>query len=136
MKLIKHDAFFSDPWTDLDRFLETTLPELANWNSLRFNNFGRSIPLDVYETEGERVIRLELPGFKRKEIELELENSVLTVTAERKDKKSDSKVHMNRSISIGDDVDTEKVNAELSNGILEIHMPKQEQAKPRQITIK
>jgi HSP20 family protein len=135
MKLIKHDAFSSDPWTDLDRFLETTLPELATWNSFRSVNSNRAIPLDVHETDSERIVRLELPGFSRKEINLELEKAILKVTAEREDKRSGKKLRFDRSFSIGEEVDNDKISAELDHGILEIHLPKQEQAKPRQIAI-
>ncbi len=136
MKLIKHDAVFSNPWTELDRFLETAIPELTKWNSLRSQNGGRGIPLDIHETESGREVTLELPGFTRKEINLELENGILTVSAERADKRSDNKIKLNRSICIGDDVDIDRISAELNHGILEIHLPKQEQAKPRQISIK
>ena len=89
MKLIKHDAFFNDPWTDLDRLFEATLPELYQWNPIRFGNRTKSLPLDVYEDDNVRVIRLEIPGVSKKDIHIELENAVLSVNAKRIEKTDD-----------------------------------------------
>ncbi|MEX0330626.1 MAG: Hsp20/alpha crystallin family protein [Puniceicoccaceae bacterium] len=137
MKLIKHDSFFNDPWTDLDRLFETTLPELYQWSPLRISGRVRSLPLDVYEGDDERVIRLEMPGVQKKDIQLELENAVLSVEAKRieKTESGESTIELSRSVSVGDDIDAENIKAHLENGILSISLPKREQAKPKQITI-
>ncbi|MEX0327036.1 MAG: Hsp20/alpha crystallin family protein [Puniceicoccaceae bacterium] len=137
MKLIKHDSFFNDPWTDLDRLFETTLPELYQWSPLRISGRVRSLPLDVYEGDDERVIRLEMPGVKKDDIQLELENAILSVEAKRieKTESGDSTIELSRSVSVSDDIDAEKIKAHLENGILSISLPKREQAKPKQITI-
>lgn len=137
MKLIKHDSFFSDPWTDLDRLLESTLPELYQWNPMRLSGRERSLPLDVFEDDNHRTVRLEIPGVAKKDIELELENAVLTVRAKRieKTESGDTTINLSRSVTVGDDVDAEQVKASLENGMLTIVLPKREQAKPRQITI-
>jgi HSP20 family protein len=137
MKLIKHDSFFTDPWTDLDRLFETTLPELYQWSPLRGPGRSRSLPLDVYETDDERVIRLEMPGVRKKDIDIELDNAVLAVEAKRTEKTADGErtLELSRSVSVGDDVDPEGIKAHLENGILTIKLPKREHAKPKQITI-
>lgn len=137
MKLIKHDSFFSDPWTDLDRFLEGSFPELYQWSPRRTEGRDRSIPLDLYEDAEQRVVRMELPGIRKKDIEIELENAVLTVRARRVEKENgtESEIRLSRSVTVGDDVNADKVSAELENGLLSIRLPKQEQAKPKQITI-
>jgi len=137
MKLIRHDSFFNDPWTDLDRLFESTFPELYQWNPLRLGGPVRSLPLDVYETDQERVIRLEVPGVRKKDIELELENAVLSVRAKRVDKteSGESAIDLSRSVSVGDDIDPDKIHAQLDNGILTIRLSKREHAKPKQITI-
>jgi len=137
MKLIRHDSFFNDPWTDLDRLFESTFPELYQWNPLRLGGPARSLPLDVYETENDRVIRMEVPGVRKKDIEIELENAVLSVRAKRQDKgeSGESMVELSRSVSVGDDIDPEKIKAHLENGILTLNLPKREHAKPKQITI-
>ncbi|NDV62977.1 Hsp20 family protein [Puniceicoccales bacterium CK1056] len=137
MKLIKHDSFFSDPWTDLDRLLESTLPELYQWNPMRLSGRERSLPVDVFEDEHNRTIRLEIPGVAKKDIELELENAVLSVRAKRieKTESGETTINLNRSVTVGDDVEADKIKASLENGMLTIVLPKREQAKPKQITI-
>ena len=137
MKLIKHDSFFNDPWTDLDRLFESTFPELYQWSPARRIGRERSLPLDVYEDENERVIRLEMPGVRKKDIKLELDNAVLTILAARTDKtgEEESTIELSRSVTVGDDVDPEKIKARLEDGILTVTLPKREQAKPKQITI-
>ena len=137
MKLIKHDAFFNDPWTDLDRLFEATLPELYQWNPIRFGARTKSLPLDVYEDDNVRVIRLEIPGVKKKDIHIELENAVLSVNAKRIEKADDeeSTFELSRSVSVGEDIDPEKIDAHLENGILSITLAKREHAKPRLINI-
>lgn len=137
MKLIRHDSFFNDPWTDLDRLFESTFPELYQWNPLRLSGGERSLPLDVYEDDTTRVIRLEVPGVRKKDIGIELENAVLSVHATREDKTESgtSTIELNRSVSVGDDVDPDKIKARLEDGILTIELVKREHAKPKQITI-
>lgn len=137
MKLIKHDSFFTDPWTDLDRLFEATLPELYQWSPLRAAGQGRSLPLDVYETDDERGIRLEMPGVHKKDISIELDNAVLAVEAKRVEKTVDGErtLELSRSVSVGDDIDPSKIKAHLENGILAVKLPKREHAKPKQITI-
>ncbi len=137
MKLIRHDSFFNDPWTDLDRLFESTLPELYQWNPWRQGATTRSLPLDVYETDSERVIRLEVPGVRKKDIAIELENAVLSVKAKRVDKTEggESSIDLSRSVSVGDDVDPDNIKAQLENGILTVRLHKREHAKPKQITI-
>lgn len=137
MRLIKHDAFFNDPWTDLDRLFESTFPELYQWTPLREGGRARSVPMDVHETESERTVRMEIPGVTKKDITLELENAVLSVRAKREEEtdKGSQTIELARSVTVGDDIDAEKIKASLENGILTVVLPKQEQAKPKQITV-
>jgi len=137
MKLIKYDSFFNDPWTDLDRLFESTFPDLYQWNPLRQGGRERSMPLDVYEDENHRVVRLEVPGVRKEDIHLELNNAVLSVRAKREDKteRGTSAIELSRSVTVGDDVDAEHIKARLENGVLTVELPKQEAAKPKQITI-
>jgi HSP20 family protein len=137
MKLIKHDSFFNDPWTDLDRLFESSFPELYQWSPLRQTGRDRSLPLDVYEDDNHRYVRLEVPGVAKGDIEIELENAVLSVRAKREEKAEgeSTTINLSRSVTVGDDVDPDKVKASLENGMLTIELPKREQAKPKQITI-
>ena len=101
--------------------------------------------VDIFETEGEIVVKAELPGMERKDIVLNLENNVLTVRGERRFAKEtkDDNYHriersygtFSRSFSIPATVDEEKIRADYRDGVLKIVLPKQEQAKPKQIRI-
>jgi len=101
--------------------------------------------VDIFETEGEIVVKAELPGMERKDITLHLENNVLTLRGERKFEKEtkDENYHriersygaFSRSFSIPATVDDENIRAEYKDGVLNIVLPKKEQARPKQIKI-
>lgn len=137
MKLIKYDTFFNDPWNELDRLFEQSLPELYDWVPNRRGWRLNALPMDAFETDTDRVIRMELPGVKKSEIEIELENAVLTVKATRHDKVNGEEhaTELSRSATVGDDIETDQISAKLEDGILEIHLPKKEPARTRQITV-
>jgi HSP20 family protein len=101
--------------------------------------------VDIFETEGEIVVKAELPGVDRKDIALHLENNVLTLKGERRFEKETKEENyhrierayggFSRSFSIPATVDEEKIRADYRDGILKIALPKKEQAKPKQIRI-
>ena len=101
--------------------------------------------VDIFETEGEIVVKAELPGMERKDITLNLERNVLTLKGERRFEKEtkDENYHriersyggFSRTFSIPATVDEEKIHAEYKEGVLKIVLPKKEQAKPKQIRI-
>jgi len=101
--------------------------------------------VDIYETDGEIVVQAELPGMDRKDIQLNLENNVLTIRGDRQFKKEtkEDNYHriersyggFSRSFSIPTTVDEEKIRADYTDGVLKVALPKKEQAKPKQIQI-
>jgi HSP20 family protein len=101
--------------------------------------------VDIFETEGEIVVKAELPGMERNDITLHLEKNVLTLKGERKFEKEtkDDNYHriersygnFSRAFSIPGTVDEEKIRADYKDGVLKIVLPKKEQAKPKQIRI-
>ena len=101
--------------------------------------------VDIFETEGEIVVKSELPGMDRKDISLHLENNVLTLRGERKFEKETKEENyhriersygnFSRSFSIPATVDEEKIRADYKDGVLKIVLPKKEQAKAKQIKI-
>ena len=101
--------------------------------------------VDIFETEGEIVVKAELPGMDRKDIQLNLENNVLSLRGERKFQKEtkDDNYHriersygvFSRSFSIPATVDEERIRADYKDGVLKIVLPKKDQAKPKQIKI-
>jgi HSP20 family protein len=101
--------------------------------------------VDIFETEGEIVVKAELPGMERKDITLNLEKNVLSLRGERRFEKEtkDDNYHriersygtFSRAFSIPATVDEEKIRADYKDGVLKIVLPKKEQAKPKQIRI-
>src|SRR5437762_9527070 len=101
--------------------------------------------VDIYETEGEIIVKAELPGVDRKDITLHLEKNVLTLKGERKFEKETKEENyhrierayggFSRSFSIPATVDEEKIRADYRDGILKIALPNKEQVKPKQIAI-
>jgi HSP20 family protein len=108
---------------------------------------GRSwVPaLDVWETDKEVVYALDLPGIPEEDISVELENGALTVSAERErtNEISDDKLYryerrfgsFSRTVGLPQGAAEDQINAEYKDGVLEIHVAKPEQPKPRRIEI-
>lgn len=102
--------------------------------------------VDIIEDDKEYLIKAELPEMKREDIKVTVENGVLVISGERKfEKEQKSKklhrVEMSygsfaRSFAVTDDADPEKVQAEFRDGVLRVHIPKSESAKPKQIEVK
>jgi len=116
---------------------------LRNDEQAATTSWGQAV--DIFETEGEIVVKAELPGMDRKDITLHLENNVLTLKGERKFEKEtkDENYHrierayggFSRAFSIPATVDEEKIRADYNDGVLQIVLPKKDQAKPKQIRI-
>lgn len=102
-------------------------------------------PVDVAETQEKILVRAEVPGMKQDDIAIEFENGILTIRGERKlDKNGDGTTwhrvertygNFVRSFTLPRTVDAEKISATYRDGILEIEVPKKEEAKPKQIRI-
>ena len=102
--------------------------------------------VDIVEDDKNYVVKAELPGLKKEEIKVGVQNDVLTISGERKYEKEekDKKFHrieraygsFARSFTIPEDSDGEKVSAEFKDGILRVHLPKTEKVKPKQVEVK
>jgi HSP20 family protein len=99
----------------------------------------------IYETKDEYVVQAEVPGWTRDQISINFENQTLVLSGKRDlTQEQDRQYHrvegfygqFSRSFTLPSIVDINRVEAELRNGLLTIHMPKKEEAKPRQIEVK
>jgi HSP20 family protein len=114
---------------------EETWP-LAAWTPLS----------DIYETDKEIVLKVELPEVKKEEVEVILENNVLILRGERKfEEKTDRENYHRierhygefmRSFTVPTFVDPTRINAEFKDGVLTVTLPKHEEARPKQINVK
>jgi HSP20 family protein len=111
-----------------------------------FTSAVKSFPaIDVAEHENEFVLLAEMPGVKKEDLKLTVENNALTLSGVRKpyEVPQDARVLLNevrvrefsRSIEFPSDVEVDKIAAELQNGLLRVVLPKAEEAKPKQIEV-
>src|SRR5579872_281561 len=126
----------------VNRLLEDTLnrglanqADLATW----------APAVDIYETEGELVVKADLPDLQEKDIDVRVENNTLTIRGERKFEKEVNQDNylrveraygsFTRSFSLPNTVKTEGVRAEYRNGALIVRMAKREESKAKQVKI-
>jgi HSP20 family protein len=101
--------------------------------------------VDIMETEHELIVKADLPDVDPKDLDIRVENNILTIRGERKFEKQ---VHdgnylrveraygsFARSFSLANTVNTEAIKADYQNGVLTLHIPKREEAKPKQIKV-
>ncbi|MBI2842793.1 MAG: Hsp20/alpha crystallin family protein [Armatimonadetes bacterium] len=133
-----------DPFRDLEELQERV-------NRLFQDRMGRGEPrerawapvVDAYEDENNIVLRAELPGMKREDINIEVTQDSLTISGERKfeeDKKNYVRVErpygpFARTFAINTPVNTANVKATYKDGILELIIPKAEETRPRKIQV-
>jgi HSP20 family protein len=130
------------PFQDLDVFERRMRRMLEDWGVA-------PAPLpaaDVYETDKELVVELDVPGYAEKELALEVTDHTLTITGARKTEKEEKErsfyLHerlekqFERRFTLPSDVDTAKIDAMFRTGVLEVHVPKIQHAKARTIEIK
>lgn len=106
-------------------------------------NLRQVIPLvDIYENDNEILLHAEMPGVKKDDISVNIDNGNLTLSGIRSivqggvaDWEEFGNVEYQRAFSVPQTIDVNKVNAELKDGILALHLPKSEAAKPKQIKI-
>lgn len=117
--------------TEIDRLFETAV---GGYNAVtRF-------PVDLYEDKDNAFVRAELPGVNRADINVDLVDGVLTITATRKtpavaEGQAEQTATFSRSVRIADEVQADCVVAAYENGVLTVTLPKREEAKPKKFTV-
>lgn len=123
------DDFFMDP------FFNTERSEPVHW----------APRVEVEENEDEFIMSLELPGMKKKDIDISVKDNVITISGEKKERvhKKEAQTHLNeicygkfsRSFQLPNNVNSDKIKGNWEDGILSVEIPKTEVAKPRKIEI-
>ena len=100
---------------------------------------------DVYDTQDDYVLKMEIPGLEKQDVKIEVENDTLAVSGERKEEKDvkADEFHRSerrsgkfyRSFRLPQHTDAKTINASMKDGILELRIPKPEERKPRNIPI-
>jgi len=101
--------------------------------------------VDIYETENELVVKADLPDVNPQDLDIRVENNILTIRGERKfeDKVNEDNYlriertygSFSRSFSLATSVNSEAIKADYQNGVLTLSIPKREEAKPKQIKV-
>ncbi|MCW5962021.1 MAG: Hsp20/alpha crystallin family protein [Pyrinomonadaceae bacterium] len=144
MNIMKYDPFrdLRNLQDEMNRLFSSSVPRLSNQEEM---SAGWSPSVDIYEGENQIVLEAELPGMKRDDFELSIENSVITLKGERHFEKKDERDNYHRveraygsftrSFNLPRTVSTEDIKAEFQNGVLTVTLPKREEAKARKIEI-
>lgn len=141
---------WNDPWSDFDQafaWMDAVRREmnqtLGSTTDLRGS---RGYPtLNMHDTGDSYIIHAELPGMNEKDVNVEVNQDVLTISGERKvevpegyqaHRRERAANRFTRSISFPTSIDAEKTTATVKNGVLTVRLSKSEAAKPRQIAVK
>jgi HSP20 family protein len=132
---------------------------LANWQEQVNRMFENAFPgrtdgssmtawapaVDIYETENELVLKADLPDLNEKDLDVRVENNMLTIRGERKfEQKVKEENYLriertygsfSRSFSLPNTVSAETIKAEYKNGVLTVEMPKRAESKPKQVKV-
>jgi HSP20 family protein len=132
---------------EMNRLFNTFFDQPASAGRGSGDGTRRWIPaMDLVETDDHYVLRADLPGLAEEDVDVQMQDNMLTVSGERKPEHEarHEGYHrlerafggFSRSLSLPDGVDPAGVQAEFDRGVLEIRIPKPEQKKPRQVQIK
>jgi HSP20 family protein len=142
-----------DPFKEMED-LQSRFAKLFSLTPARIENGGKELmtitewapSVDIIEDDKEWLIKAELADVKKEDVKVTVENGVLVITGERKFEKEekDKKYHriersygnFLRSFALPDTADGSKVNAEFKDGLLKVHLPKSEKAKPKAVEVK
>jgi HSP20 family protein len=129
---------------DFDRVFEGFFRPMRWVEEATSDNF---VPaMDIKEREDAYVVRTDLPGVRKEDIQVTLENGLLTITAERREeqaeKEGDREIRREvrygryaRSLRLGTQINEKNVKAAYRDGVLELTLPKAEEVKPRKISV-
>ncbi|NQV37504.1 MAG: Hsp20/alpha crystallin family protein [Candidatus Marinimicrobia bacterium] len=126
------DRFLTDFFGDMNVQAQNS----SNWNP----------NVDIQETNDEYIVTADLPGLKKKDINISLKENTLSISGERNvESKDEKKNHyrmergfgqFNRSFRLPDEILEDKISANFKDGVLTVEIPKAEEVKPKEIEIK
>ncbi|CAN5347623.1 molecular chaperone Hsp18 [soil metagenome] len=127
----------TDPFRELDRLSQQLLGNVGT------SSRPAVMPMDAWRDGDEFIVEFDLPGVDPSSVDLDVERNVLTVKAERPALNGDRELIaaerprgvFSRQLFLGDNLDTERVQANYGGGVLSLRIPVAEKAKPRKITI-
>ena len=142
-----HRGAYTDPYESVQREFDTMLNRLFGQQAGDGGQRLAPYAVDVREDADHFYVEAELPGFRKEDVDITLENQQLTISAERKEEqeqkgdKGELLLHERRynrflrSFTLPPTVDEQTVNAKLQDGVLRITLNKREETKPRKISV-
>ena len=125
----------------VNRLFETSFPRRSDNSALT----AWAPAVDIFETENELVLKADLPDVNEKDLDIRVENNMLTIRGERKfeqEVKEENYLRIertygsfSRSFSLPNTVNTEGIKAEYKNGVLTVQLPKRAESKPKQVKV-
>jgi HSP20 family protein len=147
LPVVVSDRFneLAEPFDVMSREFERVLSRMSDGLERQNKAFWAPYGLDVREDAGHFYVEAELPGFKREECNVTMENGILNIRGERKEAKESKKgeplhierrwTQFERSVALPTPVKEDSVKASLNAGILTVTLDKRQEVKPRKITI-
>lgn len=142
------------PWEEMDRFFDTVMSrgwgwpfrmDMPAWNDLMKPFAGKAPRVDVINRENEVLVRAEIPGMEKEDLDVTLTNNTLTIKGEtRHEEKTEEGDYVRREISSGSfartvtlpgDVDGTKAKASFKDGVLELTVPKVAKSKSHSVRV-
>ena len=136
-----------DPFTDLRSTMDRLFDEGFSrpWRFINTETYEASMPVEVSETDNELVVKAALPGVNPDEVDVTVNNDVLTIKAEHKETTEEGKREFyrreirygafNRSFTLPVKVDADQAEANYENGVLTLRLPKAASIRPKQIKV-
>ncbi len=136
------------PFRELDDFFDRYAREVARWRSTTSEEGGMQWrpSADIVENDNEYVIKADLPEVKKDDIDVRVDNGILTLSGERRVEKSTDREREHRretfygkfarSFSLPDDVDADQITAESRDGVLKVRIPKTAAKRPKSVEVK
>jgi HSP20 family protein len=135
----------TDPFDSLQRDFDSVFGRFLTNGRAKDGHRLAPYGVDVREDADHLYVEAELPGFKKEEVDITLENQTLTISAERREKADEKKgdwllnerryTRFLRSFTLPTTISEQAVNAKLENGVLAVTLDKREETKPRKITV-
>ena len=145
MKLVRWDPVreFETMASRFNSLFGSALEPTGNGDGAAFGDWMPAI--DIQETDAEFLVKTDLPALKREDVRVALEDGTLVIEGERKQEKEEKgkKFHrverhygrFVRRLSVPSGIDPQKVAADFKDGVLNVHLPKSAEAKPRAVDI-
>lgn len=145
MSIVRYDPFrdLRSLQDEVNRLFSTNLSRAFGEEGIARGAWNPSV--DIYENKDQIVLEAELPGMKREDFDLSIENNVITLRGERRFEKKDESDNYHRversygsfarSFTLPQTVQAEQVAAEYRNGVLRVTIPKREEVKARRIEV-